>query len=195
MGMHISAERNTRCNMNIKKIIGTSMIALLVVALSVGMAAAMPATVTINANPIINALDGTAVTTVTVTVSDIDYGISGGNPQIRYISVDVDDANLWADITDNGVATGFTNSQIPGAVGGTYTATSGDYTFTLSVKGTAPSHQHVTVRDNFGNVYSDLSADDTASCTRPVDIPEFATMAIPVLALLGLVLFMRRKKD
>ncbi len=179
--------------MNIKKLIGTSMIALLVVALSVSMAAAMPATVTINANPIVNVLDGTTVTIVTVTVSDIDYGL--GSPQTRYISVDVDDANLWADVSDNGVATGFTNNQIPGAVGGTYTAISGDYTFTLSVKGTAPSHQHVTVRDNYGAVYSDLSADDTASCTRPVDIPEFATIAIPMVALLGLVLYMRRKKD
>jgi len=37
---HISAERNTRCNMNTKKLIGTSMIALLVVAMGAGMAAA-----------------------------------------------------------------------------------------------------------------------------------------------------------
>jgi len=191
--MHVSAKLDTRGNMNIKKIVGTSMIALLVVALSVGMVAAKPATVTINANPIINALDGTAVTTVTVTVSDIDYGL--GSPQTRYISVDVDDTNLWADVSGNGVVTGFTNSQTPGAIGGTYQATSGDYTFTLSVKGTAPSHQHVTVRDNYGASYSDQSADDTASCTRPVDIPEFATIAIPVVALLGLVLYMRRKKD
>lgn len=38
--MHISAEHDVRCNMNIKKLIGTSIITLFVVAMSVGMAAA-----------------------------------------------------------------------------------------------------------------------------------------------------------
>ena len=198
--MHISAEHDTRYNMNTKKLIGTSMIALLVVTLSVGMAAAMPATVVIADNPITNPLDGTTVTTTTLDVTDIDYVL--GDPQDRYISVDVDDSNLWVRVLGNGADTGWTNSQTVGAVGATYSASSnggvnadGNYTFTLEVKGTAPSHKHVSVRDNFGTSYAVGAGYDDASCTRPVDIPEFATIAIPMVALLGLVLYMRRKKD
>ena len=178
--------------MNIKKLIGTSMIALLVVAMGAGMAAAKPCTVVIAANPIVNPLDGTETTT-TVTVSDIDY-VGMGSPHTRCISVITDHTNLEAKVTGSGgLDTGW--AKLGNRKEATYNASGGNYIFTLHVKGTAPSHQHVTVADNNGTTYTVDSAQDSASCTRPVDIPEFATMAIPVLALLGLVLFMRRKKD
>ena len=178
--------------MNIKKLIGTSAVALLAVALSVSMAAAMPATVDIAVDPITNPLNGT-VTTTTVVVSDIDY-TGMGTPHTRCISVITDHADLEAKITDSGTLnTGW--AKLGDRKEATYTASGGDYTFTLHVRGTAPSHQHLTVADNNGTTYTADSAQDSASCTRPVDIPEFAAVAIPVMALLGLVLYMRWKKS
>ena len=178
--------------MNTKKTIGISIIALLVVAMSAGMVAAKPATVTIEANPITNPLDGVAVTDTEVLVSDIDY-FGMGTPHTRCISVITDHAGLEAKITGTGLDTGW--AKLGDRKEATYSASGGDYTFTLHVKGTAPSHQHVTVADNNGTTYTPDSAQDSASCTRPVDIPEFAAIAIPVIALLGLVLYMRKKKD
>ncbi|KAF5417842.1 MAG: hypothetical protein C5S49_02575 [Candidatus Methanogaster sp.] len=179
--------------MNTKKTIRVSIVALLIVLLSVGMVTAMPATVTIAANPITNPLDGTTVSTTIVTVSDIDYG-GMGDTHTRCISVITDHADLEARVADSGnLDTGWANLGNRTEV--TYTASGGDYTFKLYVRGTAPSHQHITVADNNGTTYTPDSAQDSASCTRPVDIPEFATIAIPVVALLGLVLYMRKKKD
>ncbi|NIA11178.1 MAG: hypothetical protein GWP10_16010 [Nitrospiraceae bacterium] len=158
----------------------------------------MPATVDIAANPIVNPLDGTTITSTTVTISDIKWSLD--DPQTRHICVDVGDPNLYARITGP-VNTPWSNSMVPGgSTGATYTANSTvatTYTFNLEVKGTpASSGTHtVTVRDNYGTSYSPLSVNDTTSCTRPVDIPEFATIAIPMIALLGLVLYMRRKND
>ncbi len=192
--MHISAGRDTMYSiMNTKKIVGAIIVALLVIALSVGMAAAKPATVTIDADPITNPLDGTTITTTLVTVSDIDYK-GMGTPHTRCVSIITDHKKLEAKITDSGTLdTGW--AKLGNRKEATYTASGGDYVFTLHVRGTAPSHQHITVADNNGTTYTPDSAQDSASCTRPVDIPEFAAIAIPVIALLGLVLYMRKKKD
>ena len=74
-------------------------LALTVVMLVVmtGLAAADDATVVITDDPIINPLNGSTVTTTTVTVSDIWWKL--GNPQIRHISVKTSNANLYAKVT------------------------------------------------------------------------------------------------
>jgi len=152
-----------------------------------GLAAA--ANVHITDDPIINPLDGTTVTNTTTVTYNIDYN-SHGSPHTRYISVETSNSNLYARIIGNGVDTGWTNNA---RVGGTYTATSpNDYTFTLSVKGTEGGQ--VTVYDNAGNSFSFSAGWDFAACTRRVEIPEFATIAIPVATILGLVLFYNHRK-
>lgn len=187
---HVSAESNTRCDMKkIQKTIGMSMIALVVIALSAGMAAA--ATVDIVDDPIINPLDSSTVTTTTVDVTHIDYS-TYGNSHNRYVSIETFHSGLSAKVTGpGGLDTGWVTNGMAGAG---YTATSppSDYAFTLHVKGTAPGE--VYVADNAGDQYI-AKGSDSASCTRPADIPEFATIAIPVVALLGLVFFMRRRKE
>ena len=185
--------------MNIKKLIGTSMIALLVVALSIGMAVADPCDVTIAADKIINPLDGTTVTHTTVTIDK--YSVAGSNPADRYVSAKTDWDDLW--IRVNGtvntvpVDTGWANNV---RKGDSYTlalpvsTTSTTSTLNVWVKGNQTGD--VFVEDNMGSVYNNTAQGiDHAKCTRQVVVPEFATIAIPVLALLGLVLFMRRKKD
>ena len=90
-------------------------------------------------------------------------------------------------------------------VGGTYNATSPDndnYTFTLSVKGTeeAEQQQVVIVYDNAATTYNGSAEYDSASCTRNVAIPKFATAALPAVSVLCLFLllflhFNRRGRD
>jgi hypothetical protein len=182
---HISAEHDTRCNMNVKKLIRTSMIALLVVAMSVSMAAA--ATIDIAPNPIHNALNGTHETTGTVTISNAVTGT-------RSMVLDTNTPNLQARLVgDDGFDTGWVTDL--GATN-TYTATTRDYTFTLTVRGTGAGR--VAVADYLGTATPSLvqfSECDIAYETTDVKIPEFVTIAIPMIALLGLVLYMRRKKD
>ena len=162
-------------------------VAMLVV--MAGLAAAHPANVDITDDPIINPLNGTTVTNTTVVVSHIDY-YNHGNTHTRYISVETSNSNLYARIIGNGVDTGWTNNA---RVGGTYTATSpNDYTFTLSVKGTEEGQ--VTVYDNAGSSFNSSAGYDFASCTRHVEVPEFATIAIPAAAILGLLFFYSHRK-
>ena len=162
-------------------------VAMLVV--MTGLAAAHPANVDITANPIINPLDGTTVTNTTTVTYNIDYK-THGSPHTRYISVETSNSNLYARITGNGVDTGWTNNT---RAGGIYTAESpNNYTFTLSVKGTGEGQ--VTVYDNAGSSFNSSAGYDFASCTRNVEVPEFATIAIPVAAILGLLFFYSHRK-
>ena len=166
-------------------------LALTVVMLVVmtGLAVADPANVDITANPIINPLDGTTVTNTTTVTYNIDYS-THGDSHTRYISVQTSKSNLYARVTGNGVDTGWTNNA---RVGGTYTAISpNNYTFTLSVKGTEEGQ--VTVYDNAGSSFNSSAGYDFASCTRNVEVPEFATIAIPVAAILGLLFFYNHRK-
>ena len=176
-------------------------LALTVVMLVVmtGLAVADDATVVITDDPIINPLNGSTVTNTTVTVSNIWWKL--GDPQIRHISVKTSNANLYAKVTGtdangNNFDTGWTTgAEDAGRVGANWTANSSvatTYTFTLSVKGTQEGA--VTVADNFGTVFNSTAAADSASCTRQVLVPEFATIAIPVAAILGLLFFYNHRK-
>ena len=164
--------------------------AFVILAAMTGIAAADPADINIADNPIINPLDGSTVTTTTADVTAISYATMG-SPHTRYISVKTTDANLYARVTGNGVDTGWTNNV---RVGGTYTATSpNDYSFTVEVKGTQEGQ--VSVADNEGDQYYEMGSNhDEAACTRDVLIPEFATIAIPAVAILGLFLFFNHRK-
>ena len=187
---HISAERDMRCNMNTKKLIGTSMIALLVVAMSVSMAAANPAEIAIEPDDI-DLIPGQNVTT-TAHVTEmwcsgssrtLDVSVTAGTSgEITYYIID-------NNIVPAGTATGV------GSASYTYTpaTTTTEYDLTVIVKAASGTE---------GNTYtlryydSDSGNADEASATvHPTAIPEFATIAIPMIALLGLVLYMRRKKD
>ena len=166
-------------------------VAVVMLAAMTGIVAARPANVHIVDDPIINPLDGSTVTTTTVEVTHIDY-TNEGNSHGRHISVETDNANLYARVTSGtlGVDTTWTNNVMKGD---NYTAVSpNDYDFTLEVKGTQSGQ--VTVYDNAGNSFSYQAGNDFASCTRSVEVPEFATIALPAAAILGLVLFFNRRK-
>lgn len=160
-----------------------SVIVLLIFAMSAGMAAA--ATIAITPNPIQNALNGTHVTSGTVTISNADVGA-------RTVVLDTS-ANLQARL----VGDGFDTNWVEGSNIQPYTASASGYTFTLYVKGTDTGG--VAVADYKGNTapsFMQFVECDVAYETVDVSsIPEFATLAIPVVALLGLVFFMRRKKE
>ena len=160
-----------------------------------GVVVAEPASVDIADDPIINPLDGSTVTTTTVTITNISWSL--GDPQTRTICVITSDPNLYARVTGNDangnpVDTGFTNDNRVCAQWVADSSVATTYTFTLEVKGTSPGL--ITVSDNYGTTYSDNPAQDTASATRPVEIPEFVTMAIPAaLALLAGLFVLRRR--
>ena len=159
------------------------MIALLVVAMGASMAAAA-AQVVFDPSSISNPLDGITVSDATVTVSITATGA-------RTITL-ATTPTINARLVGNGIDTGWIN----GYVSTQYDATAGDYVYTLSVNGTAKGR--VSVADHLGTTPPapwDYANCDVGYGTADVDIPEFATLAIPVVALLGLVLFMRRKKD
>jgi len=178
--------------MNTKKLIGTSMIALLVVALSIGMAAADPAEmdilpkpmpdlipsqyVTTTAHEYVMACDGTA-RTLTVTVE-------AGTP-----------GDITFKLTDSNPATPVTVGPTVGSISYTYTPAAGTTMYDIQVEIMAAAG---TEGNTYTFYYEDVQsgAFDTGSATvHTTAIPEFAAIAIPVLALLGLVLYMRRKKD
>jgi hypothetical protein len=182
--------------MNTKKLIRTSMIALLVVALSVSMAAANPAEIDISPDPM-DLVPGSYVTTTGYlyemycdgTSRTLNVTYTGGNPN-----------DLTFKITDPGEHGGVGGSAGPsvGSISYTYTPTNTapaltEYNITveiLAAAGTEGTLYHIEYMD----MQSGIS--DTATATvHTTAIPEFATIAIPRIALLGLVLYMRRKKD
>ena len=190
--MHISAEHDTRCNMNVKKLIGTSMIALLVVALCAGMAAAQNVIVTAPGSTDLLPGDTTGIA-YAVEVNGIDLtagshtiiaSIQGpGNPN------DLEFEFVWGTSDDSEwVSAGTSCTWTPGA---------STENFVINVRAKSilispiPTDYNFAVGDSDGG-YGFGIATTKASTS---DIPEFATLAIPVVALLGLVLFMRRKKD
>jgi hypothetical protein len=191
---HISAKRDTRYNMNTKKLIGTSMIALLVVALSVSMAAADTGW--------IRAVDGSG-TDMTITPfgpGDIVYGNGNG---LDGISADiyVVPNRVWvhgdnmSTIAYTCIVTGVAANEVDAAAVpptqkdlGTVGLGSGEIPY--------PGEYDILYDCNHDGIY-DIG--DTVNhfdvCKAFTTIPEFTTLAIPMIALLGLVLYMRRKKD
>ena len=174
----------------------TILTALVILTAMTGIAVANPAELDIKQDPITNPLDGFTETSAPVEVYAISWSAMGTD-HTRYISVQTSNANLQAKVVGQGADTGWTTgAEAAGRVGATWTATnSGDepFMFTVYVKGTQTGL--VTVHDNNGTAYSDLSAEDKAEATREVLIPEFATIAIPAVAVLGLFLFFNRRKQ
>ena len=169
------------------------MIALLVVAMGAGMAAARPCTVLIADHPIINPLDGSTVTNSSATITDYDPD----EGTTRYLSVITEHSDLYIKVngTVEGapVDTGWGNTMRAGT---SYTiANPGTASYQLTAWVYGGTAGDVVVEDNGGATYNSSAGNDHAKCTTQVDIPEFATIAIPMIALLGLVLYMRRKKD
>ncbi|MFZ2070840.1 MAG: hypothetical protein WAV32_04445 [Halobacteriota archaeon] len=175
--------------MSISKIMVALLVSVVAMTAMTGVAVAYPANVNIVANPIINPLDGSTVTSTDAVTYNIDY-VAMGSSHGRHICVMTSNANLYARITGNGVNTSWTNNAL---VGGNYTATSpSNYTFTLEVKGTEEGQ--VTVYDNAGNQFNASAGYDFASCTRSINVPEFTTIALPALSILGLFLYFRYKR-
>ena len=181
--------------MRISKIIVALLVSVVAVTAMTGVAVANPAELTIMDDPIINPLDGTTVTDSDVKVYSISWA-SMGNNHVRHISVQTSTANLKARVYGQGADTGWTTGdEAAGRVGANWTATKSDdepFWFTVEVNGTETGL--VTVHDNNGTAYSVLSADDKAEATREVLVPEFATIAIPAIAVLGLFLFFNKRK-
>lgn len=183
--------------MSISKIMVALLVSVVAMAAMTGVAVADPATVTIAADPIINPLNGVTETSTIVTVDILD-----DNAGDRYISAISDNANLWVRVngTDpNGTFrdTGWTNNSRAGVgYNVTVNATNGGhetYTFTVYVNGTQDGE--ITVSDNEGYGYhASGSGYDTAECTRQVMVPEFTTIALPALSILGLFLYFRYKR-
>ena len=183
--------------MNVKKLIGTITIALLVVALSVGMAAAGA----------IDATDSTGTPTQEFFEGEQVYAcgyLLTGNPADVYVVVDPAH-EVWHDgelIDDevnhpavlkvtaypkevDQVLDDYNGPKLLGMVGNNANQIP------------APGCYDV-VYDHNQDGYFNSSVDCVdymACCGFNTEIPEFATLATPVIALLGLVFFMRRKKD
>ena len=175
------------------KVITALALTVVMLVVMTGLAAAGPATVTIADDPIINPLDGTSVTSSTVSVTILP---ENGNCK-RFISVKTTNQNLYAKVNGSnpgGSGTVDTGWQSINRGGITYDAPNGGtYTFTVWVKGTEEGQ--INVADNQGNVYHEQgSGYDEAACTRDVLVPEFTTIAIPVAAILGLLFFYSHRK-
>jgi len=175
------------------KVITALALTVVMLVVMTGLAAAGPATVTIADDPLINPLDGTSVTSSTVSVTILP---ENGNCK-RFISVKTTNQNLYAKVNGSnpgGSGTVDTGWQSINRGGITYDAPDGGtYTFTVWVKGTEEGQ--INVADNQGNVYHEQgSGYDEAACTRDVLVPEFTTIAIPVAAILGLLFFYNYRK-
>ena len=193
--------------MNIKKIIGTSMIALLVVALSVGMAAAESIEVTPNdqsLQPGQSPLGGT-YSTYSIEITGITYlGVNSHTHTIYAVTTAV----LLGSGTVDDLRFRFNHS----GASSDWLKSGSDYNWTWTDGGDSAASLTLDVMDTGTATDTDTmyqfkiydgypltpTVEDTAHGTAygtGTPIPEFATLAIPVVALLGLVLFMRRKKD
>ncbi|MEA3281475.1 MAG: hypothetical protein U9Q68_02785 [Euryarchaeota archaeon] len=188
---HISAEHDARCNMNTTKLIGTSMLALLIVAISVGMAAAVEPDIQacqqngdlkqefLDAEDVYVTGSGTGDDVVDVYVmKNKDTWTKSDTVLLNSYSEYV--FKITATIQSDG--TGFTGTDAPAQkLWGGDSTVPGTYDIIMDVG-----------QDGYFNGNDD--------CQNGLDIgfhvvPEFATIAIPMIALLGLVLYMRRKKD
>ena len=182
--------------MRISKIIVALLVSVVAVTAMTGIAVANPATVIITADPIVNPLDGSTVTTTTVTVTVLDGDVgtrylsvisSLGDLSLKVNGTDPDSTYIdtgWGNLTRNGTTYNVTANATNGP--------SETYTFTVWVFGS--SEGYVTVADNLGTNYDPAASADSASCTRKVMVPEFATIAIPAIAVLGLFLFFNKRK-
>lgn len=179
----------------------TKMIAMLaalaILAAMTGIAAANPARVDIAADQF--SIGGGNVDTSTVTTDLIAYAILGDHT--RYVAAVSSSPNVYVRVHDQGSApythdTGWSNDQDPSTTthSFTYSATEPNtYTWTIEVKGT--ENGIVYVSDNAGTSYSsDPATDDADAESRMALIPEFATIAIPAVAILGLFLFFNHRK-
>ena len=170
----------------IKKMI---IMAILIIAMT-GIAVAMPAEIDITPNDLIITPDGTSVKSYDVRVYDIDYG-TYGTPQNRVITVETGNSNLMARIHGNGVDTGWTSTAK--ATSAAYSAVSGEYMFTLELKGTEAGP--LSVYDNIGTVYDNTIGHDYAVASDSVAVPEFPTIALPIAAILGLAFIFQRRRE
>ena len=178
--------------MNIKKTIGTSMIALLVVALSVGMAAAQSVIVTAPISTDLVPGDTTGIA-YAVEVNYIDLTAGSHTIQANILGpgdpADLEFEFVWGTPEDSGwVTSGTLCNWTPGA---------STENFVINVRAKSILISPIPTDYNFEVVDSDGGYGYGTATTKAntSDIPEFATLAIPVVALLGLVLYMRRKKD
>ena len=156
-----------------------SVIALLVVAMSAGMAAA--AQMDVAPDPICLVPGQYVMTTVTISgIHDLT--------QERTMVITV----------ESGTATDLTfkvgGGEQVGGINYAYTPSATPHNIPVEVK----VIDTAKVGTEYEIFYEDAKtgAGDKASATvYGTAIPEFATLAIPVVALLGLALFMRRKKE
>ena len=177
--------------MNTKRLIGTSIVALLVVTISVGMAAADPAELDILP------VDVDLVPDQNVTTTAHIYKMAcSGSPRTLYASITAGTASeITYYIIDNNVAPGVVAAMGVGSASYTYTPPAGTITYDITVLVKAASG---TEGNTYTLKYCDSdsgNADEAMATVHTIAIPEFAAIVIPVLALLGLVLYMRRKKD
>ena len=166
--------------------------ALLVVAMGAGMAAADPAEMDILPTPMPDLIPSQYVTT---TAHEYEMACDGSN---RTLNVTVEagtPSEITFKLTDSNHATPVTVGPTVGGISYTYTPADGTTTYDIQVEIMAAAG---TEGNSYTFYYKDVQsgAFDTGSATvHTTAIPEFATIAIPMIALLGLVLYMRRKKD
>ena len=173
------------------KLITALSLTVVMLAAMTGLAAANPATVIIAKD--VFSIGGGAIDSSTVTVSDIAYASFGDHT--RYLTVTTSNPNVEARVYDGTHDTDWSNDDDPATTthSFTYSAESPNtYTYTIEVRGTADGP--VIVTDNAGTGYSYLAVEDAASASRQAFIPEFATIAIPVAAILGLLFFFNHRK-
>ena len=192
--------------MNTKKLIGTSMIALLVVALSVSMAAADPESMHVEpgdleltpnqdyTNP------GAIYTTYDINITIVGPPVGKG-PYVHTIYAVTDGVvggtgGATTDLMFRFNYGTYSSSWLNSGTTWPWNDTNNQINLlTVDVLDTGSSTDAVymfTVHDNF--TYGG-AVDSAKGTVYAHAIPEFATIAIPMIALLGLVLYMRRKKD
>ena len=156
------------------------MIALLVVAMGAGMAAA--------AWPDIGACDSNGITKTVFADADDVYVKGQGADGATYNVYVMPDQTSW---------NGNENLEANKVAKISVTVDNTEQFRQLIWAGTQTiPEKYDLVLDTNGNGVFDLGDDVEDGMEVGLTIvPEFATMAIPVLALLGLVLYMRRKKD
>ena len=164
------------------------MIALLVVALSAGMAAAQNVYVTAPSST--DLVPGGDIITYTVMIDGINVAAGSHNIYSTILGPghpgDLEFEFVWGTDTSGWVSSGTSCAWTPD---------SSAETFVMNVRAKNPVTSPVPTDYNFAVVDSDGGYGfGTATTKATTAIPEFATLAIPVVALLGLVFFMRRKE-